>query len=262
MTRAARLLGDVEERLAAIAELAAAAGGAEPAELEALAGCLGAERKVVQRRAAEAFAALAGRGVSVRERLVSVLTAGAPRARFGAAYALATMDDPPPETLPVLLAALGDADGDLRWAAADLLVHVPFAGLPESLRELAATGGAAQRKMALYCLRDLGAASPAAEQVALAALDDADAGVRLAAMAALPRLAGDRAAAVERLLVVLASDEPPLRRAAAAALGALATPTPAALRALDDAAAGDDPGLRRAAEGALRLLRRSAAQRG
>jgi len=258
VTRAERLAGTEAERLAAIAEIAAGAD-ASAADLEGLAACLGAERKAVQRRAAEALAALDARGVPVRARLARVLAQGPPRARFGAAWALATAGETSPATHAVLLDALGDADGDLRWAAADLLVRVRFADGPARLRDLVATGSGAARKMALYCLRDLGAAGPDVERTVLGALDDPDPGVRLAAMAALARLACDRDAAAARLTGALASGPPALRRAAAAALGTLGRATPAVLAALDAAAGASDPALRRAAAGALRALARAPA---
>ena len=170
--------GDVEDRLAAMAELAAPDAG--DAELDALASCLGHDRKIVQRRAAEAFGTLAAGGVPVRPVLERALHAPGARQRWGAAYALALIGAPPPETLPVLLEALGEDDGDLRWAAARILVRMrDDAALRPTLVDLAAAGNAPQRKMALYCLRDLEAPSSDAERAALVALRDADTAVRL-----------------------------------------------------------------------------------
>jgi len=255
MTLAERLQApDPEVCRAAIAELAER-GGATPEELAALADCLGAGRKAVERPAAEAFAALAARGVPVDEILLGALASPLPRRRWGAAFALSLAGDPPPATLPVLLETLGADDGDLRWAAAGIVVRLhERAALVESLRALVASGNAAQRKMALYCLRDLEARTPAVEQAVLHALGDADRDVRLAAVATLARLARDRGAAAAKLVHALETGDERVRRAAAAALGALGERSAPVLAALGAASASPDPSLRRAAEGALRQL--------
>ena len=255
MTLAERLQApDPEVCRAAIAELVER-GGATPEELAALADCLGAGRKAVERPAAEAFAALAARGVPVDEILLGALASPLPRRRWGAAFALSLAGDPPPATLPVLLETLGADDGDLRWAAAGIVVRLhERVALVESLRALVASGNAAQRKMALYCLRDLEARTPAVEQAVLHALGDADRDVRLAAVATLARLARDRGAAAAKLVHALETGDERVRRAAAAALGALGERSAPVLAALGAASASPDPSLRRAAKGALRQL--------
>src|SRR5207248_7862305 len=114
------------------------------------------------------------------------------------------------------------------------------AALVGSLRALVAGGNAAQRKMALYCLRDLEARTPAVEQAVLHALGDADRDVRLAAIATLARLARDRGGAAERLVHALETGDERVRRAAAAGLGTLGergAPVLTALRAAGASAA-------------------------
>jgi HEAT repeat protein len=245
---------DAAERLAAITALAER-GHAEAAELEALGGCLGHERKAVQRRAAEVFARLAAADPRAAAALRTALADGDPRRRWAAAYALSLDVDPPAEIVPVLLETMASTDGDLRWAAAAIVVRVgERLGLEDALCALARTGTAPGRKMALYCLRDLGARGQAVERLVMNALADADAGVRLAALSTLARLALDREAAARRLIEVLATAAAPERRAAAAALGTLGVQSPAVAAALGTAAASDDPALRRAAGGALRRL--------
>jgi len=255
MTLAERLRSaDAEERRAAIAELGGQ-GGAGADELAALVECLGHGRKAVERAAADAFAALAARGVAVRDVLLAALAAEHPRRRWGAAFALSLAGDPPPAVLPVLFETLGADDGDLRWAAAAIVVRVPDrAALAEGLHGLLRGGDAVRRKMALYCLRDLEMRTPEVEQAVLRALDDADRDVCLAAVTTLPRLVLDREAAAARLVRVLESGEDRVRRAAAVALGILGERSAPVLAALRAASAGADPSLRRAAEGAMRLL--------
>jgi HEAT repeat protein len=255
MTLAKRLRSpDPGERGAAIAEIAAR-GAADADELTALAECLGHARKAIQRPAADACAALAARGVEVRPVLAAALGSPLARQRWGAAYALARMGVAPPETLPVLLETLGGEDGDLRWAAAEILRRLPERpSVIEALVPLVREGNGAQRKMALYCLRDLGVRGTELERAALGALDDAQHDVRLAALAWLVRHASDREAVANRLLIALAGDQPQLARASAAGLGTLGERAPRVVAALRAACATPDPALRRAAEGALRQL--------
>src|SRR5947199_72684 len=113
-----------------------------------------------------------------------------------------------------------------------------------------------QRKMALYCIRDLGAPSTDAEGVAAAALGDPDVGVRLAALSTLPAVAVDRVTASRRLLSLLEDPDGGVRRAAAVALGELGTNSEEVVAALRAAAASEDASLKRAAERALRRLGR------
>ena len=146
-------------------------------------------------------------------------------------------------------------DGDLRWAAAGIVVRLrDRAALVGSLCALLASRNATQRKMALYCLRDLETRAPEVQQAVLQALGDADRDVRLAAIATLARLALDRGGAAERLVHALETGDERVRRAAAAALGALGERSAPVLAALGAASASPDPSLRRAAKGALRQL--------
>jgi HEAT repeat protein len=255
MTLADRLRSaDPDERSAAIAEIARRTS-VEAGELEALADCLGHARKAIQRPAADACAALSAQGIDVRPVLAAALASPLARQRWGAAFAFARLGAPPLETLPVVLETLGGDDGDLRWAAAEILRRVPErARVVAALEDLLRSGNGAQRKMSLYCLRDLGVRAPEIEQAALSALGDELREVRLAAIAWLARLATDRAAAADRMLIALAGGDPQLRRAAAAGLGLLGERSERVLGALRDACATPDPSLRRAAEGALRQL--------
>jgi HEAT repeat protein len=255
VTLAARLRSEDAGACASAIAALAEQGRAEPEELEALAECLGHARKAVQRPAAEAFAALAALGVPVAAVLDRALASPDARRRWGAAFALSLVGDPPPRTLPALLDTLGADDGDMRWAAAAILGRLPDrAALVGGLRDLLRGGNAAQRKMALYCLRDLDARSPEVEEAVLWALGDEEFDVRLAAIATLARLSLDRGAAAERLLIALEGGTERERRAAAAALGALGERSERVLAALRSASAGADGSLRRAAEGALRRL--------
>ena len=245
MTLVERLRSPVaEECVAAIAELREQKRvGTE--ELAALADCLGHARKAVQRPAAEAFAVLGERGVAVRDVLVAALASPTPGRRWSAAFALARLHEPPQALLPVLVETLGVDDGDLRWAAATVLVG--FQNHGEVI-------GVAQRKMALYCLRDLDVRAPDLDEALVRLLDDEDRDVQLAAISSLARLATDRAGAAARLMRALDARDPRLRRAAAAGLGTLGERSESVRAALDRATASPDASLARAAVRALRQL--------
>jgi HEAT repeat protein len=244
----------VAERLAAMAEVVAQ-GRADADTFEALAACLGDARKIIQRRAAETFAALDARGVEVRDVLVHTLAADPAKLRWGAAYALSLLGQPPPVALPILLDALGSDDGDVRWAAGNILARFRGdAAVVDALQQLLASGTPAQRKMAAYCLRDLDVRSPEVERALLGALRDVDAYVRLAAMTALARLAIDRAAVAQGTINLLTDRQVSVRRVAAAILGLLGERSAAVLAALQAASTSGDDSLQRAAARSLRQL--------
>ena len=256
MTGAQRLRSvDVAERLAAMADVIQPGGCADADTLEALAACLGDARKIIQRRAAETFAALGAQGTSVRDVLFHTLESDVMKQRWGAAYALSLLGDAPTVTLPTLLEALGSDDGDVRWAAGNILTRLRGdTALVNALQQLLRTGNPAQRKMAAYCLRDLDARSPGVERALFAALHDPDTYVRLAVVSAIGRLAIDRATAAQGLIELLADPDASLRRVAAAVLGLLGERSDAVRAALKTASQSADASLARAAERSLRLL--------
>ncbi|MCW5892420.1 MAG: hypothetical protein KIT14_18010 [bacterium] len=210
----------------------------------------------MQRRAGEVLAALAAGDADLVARLEAALADASLRRRWGAAWTLGRLGPPPSACLPVLVEAMAEADGDLRWAAATLVVAMHGTpGLEERLHALVSDGNASQRKMALYCLRDLAAPSARLDGLAAAALGDVEPGVRLAAMALGARCAAHRRAMAAHLAARLADADAGVRRAAAAVLGRFGERTPAVETALAQAAAGDDAALARVAAAALTALR-------
>ncbi len=238
---------------ACLALIAAAERGEalSAAQLDAVLACLGHSRKLVQRRAAQALASLPGR----RGSLLALLASKQARQRWGAAYALSLCDVPALEATGVLIECLGSSDGDVRWAARDILLRLPAAlDLASRLLDVAHGGSPAQRKMAVYCLRDLEIRPPGVEPAMLRLLDDRDSGVRIAAMACLEKLATDRAAAADAVARLVYDAEVGVRRAAAATLGTIGQATAAVRAALQEARNAPDPSLQRAAERSLRKL--------
>jgi HEAT repeat protein len=254
-----------EERVAALVSIIENPGQRLDAEtVAAIARCLGADSKSVRRRAADALAALARRDPAIVAAIRPALRSADHRVRFGAAYALGAVGNEALtlDTAAALCEALGSSDGDLRWAAAELMVRLGRAH-PKEIREelLALARGAnpAARKMALYCLRDLGVRGTGVLQAVAAGVRDLDAHVRLAALALLSGSLADHDAAAQLMLERLESDrEVRVRRAAAVALGNLPAGTAVAIEALRRVASqADDQSLGKAARTSLERLTRS-----
>lgn len=251
---------DAAQRLRAV-ERIAERGTVVPSELPGLAGLLGDPDKRVQRRAGEVLAETKGDGIALAAMLARSLAAESAAVRWGAAFCQARAGQTSPAACAVWIDHLGSGDRDIRWAAHQLLVeYAPRLGevAMAALHAAAADGDPQRRKMALYSLRDLGVASAANATLAAAALAAPDIGVRLAALAAYPVLAGDTQDAARVLCRYLDDGDPRMRRATAAALGRLPRTDVAAREALQVAAQSRDSGLSRAARAALDALRSTA----
>src|SRR5262249_42456660 len=257
---AARLCSDdISARLAALAALEQQSHEVSLPQdiLHGLLQCLGHERKAVQRGAAGQLVRFARTQPEIVPALLGKLDDPDPRVRWTAAFTLAQLDLPAPTPLPVLVENLGHEESDLRWAAATAVLRL--AGRhPRVIAEmlcLAGCGNPVQRRMALYCLRDLGRADPAAQAVYLAGLADPDPMVRLSGLSCLGKLRLVSAPARTALLRLLEADpDLGVRRATAVALGQLGDSTPLVTEALHKAAQADDVGLCKAAKGALKAL--------
>jgi HEAT repeat protein len=259
----AEKLADPVRQLEAIMRLVDDAPSAlSDAALDALARCLGAGRKAIERRAADAFVAIAARDARAPVILHRVIEGADPRARWTAAYALARCGGErlAERAVDALFEALASDDGDVRWAAADLIVALGRerrAAVVTRLLKLASGDNPVAQRMALYILRDLNADGGAMLEAIDRASRAASTHVRLAALAALASVkdSGDAVRiALERL-----EDDPDagVRRAAAAALGAVASGSPQAHAALTRAASSDDESLGRAARSALKRMEQS-----
>lgn len=228
--------------------------------LAAMFADLHAQDKDIQADAGRRLADAARTDGRITERLLQVLAGPRPRARWGAAYALALSGAAPElRWRPALIEALATEDGDVRWAAADLLIALGReypAPVEQTLLALLADPAPNRRKMALYCIRDLGLGDGVLMPAMRAAVKDHSTPVRLAALAALKRMlaaaqpaAREHREAMEQLVLeVLAGDpEPAVRRTAAALLAALEPPSSRVQTALRATAEAADPALRKIA---------------
>lgn len=212
---------DRARRISALKVLEAGAARIDPQTCILLVELLAAPDKESRRRASGALT-VAAHDPQLRFQIGAALHDGSAERRWGAAFALARADVLDEEVLAAAIDALAMQDGDVRWAAAEVVRRIVDAvpSLLSRVVDASSDANVVRRKMALYCLRDVGftQATPF-----VSALDSPDAGVRIAALSGLVRAGRLEPATIERMLVCLDRDaEPGVRRAAAATLGRLA----------------------------------------
>jgi HEAT repeat protein len=193
------------------------------------------------------------------ETLEQLLQDGQRANRWAVAYVLAHLPQPSPKTIETLLDGLDHRDPDIRWAVGLLLVRLAKTEkkIVESLSELCATGSSAQKRMAIYCLRDLNLDDENSLQVFLELFGDPDPTVRVAAVISLKDRA-DIAAEGKKLLLHLFLDDLDfrVRNAAAITLSQLGSPSEEFLTALKEANEGENAQLKKAAASALAILQK------
>ncbi|MDH3212105.1 MAG: HEAT repeat domain-containing protein [Myxococcales bacterium] len=217
-----RLAGsDPDDRRAACAE--AARDPSAVLWIEALVEALGDPDKAVARAASDALATIGRTAPEVGAALRPALHGDDPMRRWGAAFTTARLEPPSEKLLPALVEALGLPDGDVRWAAAKILVEtgrLVDSVLPLLLGLARGCEAPVVRRMATYCLRELAPDRPESAAALLEASRDEDLALRRAGLTALASLMEPPPAVLERLVEALAGDpDPASRRIAAAALG-------------------------------------------
>lgn len=217
--------------------------------------CLGHNQKNVQRAAAAQLIHFAHNQPEIFKALTHTLSDPDSRIRWTAAFTLSQLDLPGPSPLPVLIENLGHQESDLRWAAATALLHLAEQhrqAVVSAMIHLVYADNAVQRRMALYCLRDLGQTGHEAQTAYLISLNDADAMVRLGGLSCLGKLRLTSEPVRETILQLLLNDpDMGVRRSTAVTLGQIGDSNPAVLEALQAASRGADTSLRKAAARAL-----------
>jgi len=158
------------------------AGGDIASLIESLAH---SDRAVV-RTAIDSLVTIGHGRPEVRESLNRLLQEVSSAKRWPVAYTLGQLSQPSSSCLDILIEALGSEDPDMRWATLQLLIRLGKNDkriLP-LVSELLNSGSPTQRRMAVYCLRDLG---PEDRSVQLQCLGDTDPLVRVAAVIALSK---------------------------------------------------------------------------
>ncbi|HYD46721.1 MAG TPA: hypothetical protein VEB21_00135, partial [Terriglobales bacterium] len=184
-------------------------------DLAALVDCLGVGTLALRRRVSDTLRLLAEKGVAVDHVLASVVQSPCERLRWGAAFTSARLGILSDPVRDVLIAALASDQSDVRWAAASVVANSgePGSMLPR-LQAAAASPRPVQRKMALYCLRDLCASDDETLKAIEATLADDDVHVRLAALAAMASCCRDTNRTLVAIRTALSDRSPQLRRAA------------------------------------------------
>ncbi|HVH20629.1 MAG TPA: HEAT repeat domain-containing protein [Myxococcota bacterium] len=252
---------DPEERRAACREAVE-----DPSAIllvDALCAALADPVKEVAREASASLAKIGARHGGVTTALGAALRGSDPRARLFAALAIGRLGPPPLKLLPALVDALALADGDLRFAAARLLVDLGRLE-PEVLGMLCALVAGGERpevrRMAVFALRELAPDREETARALVAASRAGDAALRRAALASFAALRDPDAGVFARLSEAMAAEADPAARAlAAGALCELVSAHPeragADVRSALAAAAAKGPlPARRAASRALEQL--------
>ena len=162
-----------------------------------------------------------------------------------------------------MLNALDHPDPDIRWAVMLLLVRLAKtdSGIVRLLLELLETGTPTQRRMALYCIRDMKLTDVPSLQALLDSLRDDDPMVRVAGVTSLKGRT-DIDSRGRKMLCELFQNDPDLkvRNAAAVSLALLGSPSEEFVAALKKAETSGHAQLRKSATAALAILqkRRSA----
>jgi len=228
----------------------------QPEKIDALIASLEQSDKRAVRRAVDALISKANGAPEVAAKLGAALERAPAEKRWAVAYVLAHVSPLSPPCLEALISALAVSDSDIRWAVALLLIRLgkkAESGVVRRLIELVRSRDPAQRRMAVYCLRDIGAEDLAHGRAVERALGDSDPLVRVAAVTSLK--AFPKIEAADKLLQLLSSDpDSRVRSSAAMALAHLGPPTEKVSRALNDAAQSADSKLAKAARAALELL--------
>jgi HEAT repeat protein len=230
----------------ALTQLAADGTTLDEELVTVLVALLGVPDKQVSRRVAGALAGCVG-DERLEPLLRGALKSDLALARWGAAFAIAGADVFDELVGEAALEALAIGDGDIRWAAAQI-VRAVCEHEPEFVRRVedaARAGRGEQRKMAIYCLRDLGHRDAGVYVAALAA---EDAGTRHAALSALQACGVAENATIEAVLKRLEQEaDAGVRRSIAVVLGRIMGAHTGAARALAQAADdSDDPDFKKA----------------
>lgn len=231
----------------------------ETDRLAALIADLDHPDKPTVRAAVDQLIELARESVKVRTALDLRLDESGHRSYWPVAYILGHLPQPSGAAIQKLLDTLDHREPDLRWACSLLLAKIAQreTAVIELLIELCRSGTANQKRMAIYCLRDLALNDPASLQAIIESLTDSDATVRVAAVTSLKNRADDtdrvRAALLQSYLM---DADIKVRNAAAVTLANIGSPSEEFLLALRQATQSDDRQARKAAAIALELLER------
>jgi HEAT repeat protein len=179
--------------------------------------------------------------------------------RWAMAYILAHVPNPPEDCHTVLVETLDSRDPDIRWAVGLLLVRLAKNDrvITSRLFDLLKRGTSNQRRMAVYCIRDMNLKDDTSLQALLKTLQDPEPLVRVAATTSLKMRSDVGKEGLDSILHLFLEDpDSRVRYSASLTLAALGAPTEQIRTALEEASRSDDPHLKKAAAAALVLLKK------
>jgi len=212
------------------------------------------------RAAVDLLTPLAARSPQLRQDLEIRLASEHASHRWPVAYILGQLPNPSGATIRTLRDILDHGEPYIRWAIALLVIriakdHGELIGL---LVELSVSGTVSQRRMAVYCLRDLHLRDRESLHELVQRLNDADATVRVAAVTSLKSRGDLGLEEQDEVLRVFCGDQDvKVRNGAAITLANMRTPSPAAIEALTEAAVSTNAQLQKAARTALKILQKN-----
>ena len=211
------------------------------------------------RAAVDKLIALAETSAGLRDTLNHRLNEPDHRNYWPVAYVLGHQSQPSGAVLRTLLIALDHREPDIRWANGLLLVRIAQQepAVVSLLIELCISGSANQKRMALYCLRDLALSDGESRAAMLNALDDDEPTVRVAAVTSL-KLRSDVDAAVRQKLLAsyLRDTDDRVKNAVAVTLASLGSADQEFLRALTKASISGNQQIKKSADAALKILQK------
>ncbi|MFQ5916594.1 MAG: HEAT repeat domain-containing protein [Candidatus Binatia bacterium] len=231
----------------------------EPEDVASLIGFLDHPDKAVVRPAVDSLITLGTRRPEIKESLDRLLHDPRRKKLWPIAYTLAQLSAPSSRCLDVLIEGLGSEDQDIRWATFLLLTRVGKKDkrIAPLLLDLLKTGTANQRRVAVYCLRDMGMGDETVLERVIQTLRDPDPLVRVAAVTSLKIRAEVGKDGLDLLLHLFSEDpDSRVRCSAAITLAQLGAPTERIRTALRDASTSMDPRLKKAASAAMKLLKK------
>ena len=206
----------------------------------------------------DALIASAGHESGLRAALERALDNAQHKNPWAFAYVLGHLPQPSAATIRTLLAALDHHEPDIRWAVALLLTRLAKTEnvVIDLLLELSRCGTANQKRMAVYCIRDLQLQDEASLEALLAASRDSEPAIRVAAATSLKTRTNAGPKARKRLLELFLTDtDVKVCNAAAITLAQLGSPSEEFVAALQVAANSENAALKKAVSAALSLLK-------
>ena len=231
----------------------------EPREIADLIAALDHPDKPTIRAAVDKLIALAETSETVRQALHNRLSEADHRNYWPVAYVLGHQAQPSGVVIRTLLCALDHREPDIRWANGLLLVRIAqqVAAVVALLTDLCATGSANQKRMALYCLRDLALNDEQSRAAMLKSLEDQEPTVRVAAATSLKVRSDVDIAVRQKLLAAYLHDaDDRVKNVVAVTLASLGSPTEEFMQALNQASRSGNGQIKKSADAALKMLQK------